>query len=329
MQELQITMLGPRGVGKTTLLTAMYEQFESNIGSTNLQLTPDDESSAILQDNLVDLKSLLDVFEARGRMGIQGTEAIAGPDSLRSFVFGLGKKGKQPSLELCFRDYPGGYHEAKASAEEKKFVKELLRDSVAVLIAIDAPALMEDKKGILHEKINRPQQIKALFNAAYQDLEAPRLVIFAPIKCEKYLQDEKSAKELGERVREGYENLLNHFDSENLRPWIVNVITPVQTVGSVVFSRLELDPHNQPHFYFRKVSNDAQYSPQDSEQPLRYLLRFILKLHLEGRSWGDLNFIRDWFGLDDHLKKAVDEFARGCKNNGTFVVLKGEKWLNI
>ncbi len=92
MQELQITMLGPRGVGKTTLLTALYEQFESNIGSTNLQLTPDDESSAILQDNLVDLKTLLDVFEARGRMGIQGTEAIAGPDSLRSFVFGLGKK---------------------------------------------------------------------------------------------------------------------------------------------------------------------------------------------------------------------------------------------
>lgn len=92
MQELQITMLGPRGVGKTTLLTAMYEQFESNIGSTNLQFTPDEDSSAILQDHLVNLKSLLDVFEARGRMGIQGTEAMAGPDSLRSFIFYLGKK---------------------------------------------------------------------------------------------------------------------------------------------------------------------------------------------------------------------------------------------
>jgi transaldolase len=76
MKELQISMLGPSGVGKTTLITAMYEQFESNIGSTDLQLTPDDDSSAILQDNLVDLKSLLDVFEPRGRMGIQGTEAI-------------------------------------------------------------------------------------------------------------------------------------------------------------------------------------------------------------------------------------------------------------
>lgn len=329
MQELQITMLGPRGVGKTTLLTALYEQFESNIGSTNLQLTPDDESSAILQDNLVDLKTLLDVFEARGRMGIQGTEAIAGPDSLRSFVFGLGKKGEKPSLQLRFCDYPGGYHEAKASPEEKKFIKELLRESVAVIIAIDAPALMEDKKGILHEKINRPQQIKDLFNAAYQDLDSPRLVILAPIKCEKYLKNEATAKELSEQVRKGYDNLFNHFNSEKLNPWIVSVITPVQTVGSVVFSRIEFDTQSNPHFFFRKVRHDAKYSPKDSEQPLRYLLRFLLKLHLDSRSWGFFNFLRDWLGIDAYLKKAVDEFARGCKTNSGFVVLKGEKWLNI
>lgn len=328
MQELQITMLGPTGVGKTTLLTAMYEQFESNIGQTNLQLTPDDESSAILQDRLVELKSLLDVFEARGRMGIQGTEALAGPESLRSFAFGLGKKGEKPSLELCFRDYPGGYHEAKASPDEKKFIKELLSECAAVLIAIDAPALME-QNGKYHEKINRPQQMKDLFNSAYQDLDSPRLVIFAPTKCEKYLRNEASAKELTERVRQGYDNLLNHFNSEKLNPWITSVITPVQTVGSVVFSRMEVDDWNNPHFYFRKVRHDAQYSPQDSEQPLRYLLRFLLKIHLDRRSWGTFNFIRDWLGLDNYLKKAVDEFARGCKTGGGFAVIKGEKWLNI
>jgi Double-GTPase 2 len=328
MQELKITMLGPSGVGKTTLLAAIYEQFENNIGITNLQLTPDDESTAILQDRLVELKSLLDVFEARGRVGIQGTEAMAGPKSLRSFTFGLGKKGETPSLWLHFYDYPGGYHETKASPEEKEFVKINLRDSAAVLIAIDAPALME-KKGRFHEKINRPQQIKALFNAAYQDLESPRLVIFAPVKCEKYLNDPKSTKELLNRIEQGYINLFNHFNSEKLSPWIACAITPVQTVGSVVFSRLEVDTNNNPHFYFRKIKHDAEYNPKDSEQPLRYLLRFLLKIHLEGRNWGIFNFIRDWLRLDSHLKKAIDEFARGCKTNGSFAIIKGEKWLNI
>jgi len=327
MEKLEITMLGPSGVGKTTLLTAMYEQFESNIGLTDLQLTPNDESSAILQDRLVELKSMLDVFEAKDRKGIMGTEAAAGPESLRSFIFGIGKKASTPSLELHFRDYPGGYHTAKAAPEEKEFVKNLLQKSVAVLIAIDTPALME-QKGKFHERINRPQQIKDLIKQAYQDLNSPRLVIFAPIKCEKYLTNEQSTKELVNNVRQGYAGLLNYFNSEKVTPWITSVITPVQTVGSVVFSRLEVDTQNLPHFYFRKIRHDAQYNPQDSEQPLRYLLRFLLKLHYENRSWGIFDFLRDLLKVDEPLKKAINEFANGCKTTKGFAVLKGEKWLS-
>ena len=327
MQELKITMLGASGVGKTTLLTAMYEQFESNIGNTNLQLTPDDESAAILQDRLIELKSLVDIFEATG-IGIGGTEAIAGPESLRSFSFALGRKGEAPSLNLRFYDYPGGYHSSRATKEEKEFVKNTLRESTAVLIPIDAPSLME-KKGKFHEKINRPQQIKALFNAAYQNLDSPRLIIFAPVKCEKYLKNSKTAKELLEKVKQGYAPLLNHFNSPSLNPWVAIAIAPVQTVGSVIFSRLEVDSENNPHFYFRKTRHDAEYSPIDSEQPLRYLLRFLLKLHFDSRQWKFFNFIRNWLELDTHLEKAVGEFSRGCKTNGSFAVVKGEKWLNI
>lgn len=330
MNELQVTMLGPSGVGKTTLLTAMYDKFEDNIGSTDLQLTPDDDTSSILQDYLVDLKSLTNVYEAKGRVGIQGTEAVAGPESLRSFVFGLGKKGKAPSLQISFRDYPGQYHTAKASPEEKKFVKELLSQSAVVLIAIDTPALME-KNGKYHDEINRPDQIKDIFKDAYKDLDSPRLVIFAPVKCEKYLKNDKSTQELLQRLKEGYKRLTNYFETETLNPHIASVITPVQTVGNVVFSRLEIDDHNNLHFFFRKVSHDAQYDPQDSEQPLRYLLRFLLAIHLKQRqeSWGRFSFLRDWLNLDNYLKNAVKEFAKGCKTSNGFEVIKGESLLKI
>ncbi|MEC4804292.1 MAG: hypothetical protein SAJ12_09665 [Jaaginema sp. PMC 1079.18] len=328
MQELQITMLGPTGVGKTTLLTAIYEQFESNIGLTDLQLTPDDESAAILQDRLIELKSLLDVFEAKGRHGIQGTEAIAGPESLRSFTFGLGKKGTTPSLQLRFCDYPGGYHETKATAAEKKFLAELVRDSAVVLIAIDTPALME-RKGKYHEKINRPSQIKDLFKKAYQDLESPRMVIFAPIKCERYIKDKNSAKDLAIQVRTGYDLLIQQFKSEPLTNKVVSIITPIQTIGSVQFTRIQVDDQNNPRFYFNKTRYDAEYCPKDSEQPLRYLLRFLLKLHLDNKNWGYFNFLRNWLGLDDHLKKAVREFASGCKATDGFDVITGQNLLNL
>ena len=84
MQELKITMLGSRGVGKTSLLTAMYDQFANNIGKTDLLLTPDEESSAILQERLIELKSLLDDFESKG--GIRAT--TGDPDNLRSLSLG-------------------------------------------------------------------------------------------------------------------------------------------------------------------------------------------------------------------------------------------------
>lgn len=50
------------------------------------------------------------------------------------------------------------------------------------------------------------------------------------------------------------------------------VVTPVKTVGSVVFSRIEFNQGRQI-FRFIKISHSAEYTPQNSEQPLRYLLR--------------------------------------------------------
>jgi GTPase SAR1 family protein len=324
MHELKVTMLGSTGVGKTSLLTAMYEQFANNIGKTDLQLTPDDESSAILQERLIELKSLLDDFEARG-----GVQATAGePTDMRSFLFGLGRRGKPPSLQLNFRDYPGGYHLAKATPDKKEFIKDLLKECVAVLIAIDAPALME-LRGRWNELINRPQQITDIFRTAYQDLDSPRLVIFAPVRCEKYMQTERSSLELIQRIKEEYRGLFDLFSSGALLPNVVTVITPVQTVGSVVFSRIDTKD-GLPHFRFRKIGHDARYNPKDSEQPLRYLLRFLLKLHLtNNRNWGFFNFIRDVFGMDDHLANAIRDLSIGCKSNGGFVVLQGDSWLNL
>jgi hypothetical protein len=327
IQELQITVLGPSGTGKTTLLTAMYEQFDKNVGSANLELTPDDDTSARLQDRLTELQEALSLFESRGRAGLESTNDTAGPSALPSFKFDLGKKQAKPSLQLIFRDYPGQYHRTNATKEEKDFVTTVLSQSAAVLIPIDAPALMEEN-GKYHESINRPQQIKDIFKKAYKNLASPRLIIFAPVKCEKYLKDEKTAKELSERVVKGYEGLLEYLKSENLSPLIASVITPIQTVGGLIFSRIELDEKDSPEFYFRKIRHDAKYDPKDSEQPLRYLLSFLLKLHLNHRDSGFFGFLRNLMDSDKHLKKAVEVFSRECKTTGGFKVLTGQKWLS-
>lgn len=330
MQEVITSMLGPSGVGKTSLLTAMYEQFESTAFAAALQLTPDEESSAVLQDRLAELRSLTYTFEATG--GVSGTEAPAGPESLRKFTFDLGKKGARPSLRIAFQDYPGAYHGSRAGADERAFIRRMLQKSAVVLIPVDAPPLMEGGDngalGPWHERMNRPTQITDHFKRAYQNLDAPRLVLFTPTKCEKYMRAEDGPAELAAAVKRGYPRLFDLFASEGLRDQVAVVIAPVQTVGAVVFSRVE-ERAGQPHFCFRKVNKDAAYCPVDSEQPLRYLLRFLLRMHRDDRRWRYFDFVRDWLRLDHHLEEAVRAFAGGCKTTEGFEIVQGERLLEV
>jgi hypothetical protein len=320
--EFKITMLGARGVGKTSLLTAMYEQFESTLNEMDLQFIPDEETAATLAEKLGQLKSLTDEFEATGGIGSD--------DEVRHFNFDIGKLGKKPFLRLTFVDYPGEYLDPKSDKTNKQFVKKSVAESEAVLVAIDAPVLME-KKGKWNEYINRPTQIKILFQSVFQDLKLPRLVIFAPVKCEKYVQNASELEKLLKLIRQNkeYQRLFSLFSSESLKDKVVSVITPVQTVGSVVFSRIE-ENNKQPFFYFRKISHDAEYNPQDCEQPLLYLLRFILKLEMEKRkqSWLWLGFVRDWLNLDEDLEKSLQN-AVTCNNKNTSMVVQGKNWLEV
>jgi hypothetical protein len=286
-------MLGPIGVGKTSLLAAMYDQFD-NV-SRDLQLVADEESKARLDVRLKELKSLVNYSSIKVRDGVSGTQGES------SFQFEFGQTGVAPSLEINFRDYPGIWLEKDP---RKNQVKELIQESVAVLIPIDTPALME-KGGKYHEEFNQPTQLNDLFKTIYKDLDSPRLVILAPVKCEKYM---KNPPELFRKVREGYQKMLNQFASEKLLPKVAVVITPVQTVGSVVFSRVE-ELDNEPIFYYRKPQPSDPYQPKNTEVPLRYLLRFLLKLHLDNRRASIFTRILDSFGRNTGLRNAVSRFA--------------------
>ena len=323
--ELQIAMLGASGVGKTTLLTSMYEQFEETTREVNIQLKPANPyTEQTLQKYLKQLRSLAETFEAKE--GLRGTAATAGPNSIKPFNFTIGKKADKPSLQLCFRDYPGGYISSQ-DITEKRYVRKLLEQSAAVVVAIDTPAIME-VKGKWHQLRNKPNDITELFKIAYRNLNEPKLVILAPVKCETYVQDEESAHLLCQRIEQEYARLLEFFQAPGLADKVAVVITPVQTVGCVIFL-VAGERNGQPVFTFTKTSFNATYSPQDSEQMLRYLLRFLFKLYLEQRRWPILNQIRQVFNPDAEFKQAVEQFTKGCKTNGGFTILQGKKWLHI
>lgn len=327
MNEANICMFGPKSVGKTSLLTTMYEQFENDISNAKLQLTPDLESASLLQDRLADLKSLFATDEV-----FFSTGGVISSSVINKYIFELGRLGQTPTLKLNFTDFPGSWISLSADKSDREMVNNFVEQSQGVILAIHAPALME-KEGKFNEEMNRPDEITNFFKRNYisDKIKQPRLVILAPIKCEKYMHNNSTA--LIDNIKKSYKKLLDLFSSEGLMDKITVVITPVQTTGNIVLGKVEVVKDqrglNIPQFYFTKNSSCAVYDPKDSEQPLRYLLSFFLKLHLNSQEncWGIFSFIRDWFGMDKYLRDSVAKFASACKRDKFFVVLQGERWL--
>ena len=351
MNEVVTTMLGATGVGKTTLLTSIYEQFKQINKEVNFEFAPDSTTEEILQQNLEELKSMGDEITAKeGARGIAGTSAVAGPDSLPKYTFDLRKKnsGKKGSelLKLTFRDYPGSYVLSN-NPVGREYLKKLLRESAAVILSIDSPAMIEPHQpdplnnknwnlrkdsGKWHEARNHPEEILELFKAAYTRLDEPKLVILAPVKCETYVQTPEAALKLFGCIKDKYAPLLKFLSDPSRKDKIAVVTAPIQTVGCLYFSRFYLENFNKPRFVFRKNKSSDTYNPQDNDHLLRYLLSFLLNLHNQAQLYERsliLKTVRKAFQQESIFEQAVKQFAKTRKTTDGFNILQGSDWLKI
>lgn len=324
--EYKITMLGPSGVGKTSLLTAMYEKFEDTAGKLQMTINPDSDTQIQIQKCLTNLKSLT---KKSNNIKIQPGQGVKGSIEPFSFYFDLCISGNPSSLRLHFQDYPGGW--IASNPEKLGQVTDFVRESVAVLIPIDATAMME-KNSQYHTLINQPGIVTNVIKKAYTNLDSPRLVILAPIKCEKYLRGEgeqqrERVKQLSECLDREYQRIIQFLKAESLFSKVAVVKIPIQTVGNVILSTIEEEEEEYPVFYFRRTGINAKYEPKDSEQPIKYLLQFILKLHQE-RGHPFVKKIRRWLKLDKPFQEAASKFARETISPNSEIV-QGHKWLDI
>ena len=137
--------------------------------------------------------------------------------------------------------------------------------------------------GIWHEEKNNSQRITQLLKDAYTNVTSPRLIILAPVKCETYTKTPREAENLLNHVKIGYSKLLDFFKSDSLIGKVAVVITPVQTIGNVVFSHAKTDDDGYTKFYYHKTPINSSYEPRDGDQPLRYILMFLINVFLENK----------------------------------------------
>lgn len=279
---MRVCMLGARGVGKTSVITSLYNSHKDAVSGTNLFLKANGTTQTVLESKKSMLNAMFRGLHAEGDLVTES--GIPGDSSDSLFCFTYGMNSERINIDLEIRDYPGEF-----LRQEPDLVAEYIREANAVLIAIDTPCMMEEE-GRYHTGKNRPQLVMD-FLTQHLSSESEKLVLFVPLKCEKYYFEDR-IDEVTERIQREYAPLLSHLRGQKNdttgKKNVCCAITPIQTLGGVLFDSFERKPDGTvgeimtpdglalpEKINYRYAASNASYSPKYCEQPLYFLLAFV------------------------------------------------------
>lgn len=276
---LHACMLGARGVGKTSVLTAIFDDSRSKDGfiGTQIMLQAKDDTRKCLKGQR---DRLLDAFTYR-----KDIAAIPPTKGEEPFYFELGIIGNNPCVDLIVTDYPG-----EKLQNDSNYVSEKIKESEIVIIAIDSPYVME-QNGLYNEEKN---QVNLITKFVTENLDSfdDKLVMLVPLKCEKYLDlyarevRNNRADEMTEKIIQVYQGIIKPLEKKGN---VTLIVAPILTVGGVTFNRFELNEklHIAKYKFYDGVTTDgskAQYSPKFCAQPIFHLLSFVAQKYKRHRN---------------------------------------------
>ena len=262
---LCVTMMGPRAVGKTSLMASIFSETRDTVAGAGIYFRPTPETSAILTKKKLQLQSILS--NRKNIQDIPKTGAIEATHEETTFSFEMGKTGRAHTVNISIKDFPGEY---LVSHPER--VNDFILDSNVIMVAIDTPYLMEDE-GRYNEMKNEVQLVTN-YLSHISDVVKDKLILLVPLKSERYFHDNRLG-ELNLKVKEAYEDLINLCKKLN----IACAITPIQTLGHVEFDRFvdndmafgNLTKVSQYRFW----GENPKFAPMFCVQPLYYLLTYV------------------------------------------------------
>ncbi len=291
--KLNVCMLGARGVGKTSVLTSIFDDYKSSqgVGDSMLMLRAKEDTRIKLSEKKI---SLQEVFDNRVNITDQPRAGIEATSEVNSFDFEFGLLGNEPTIDLTITDYPGEFIE-----QNQEFVNEQILASSAIIVAIDTPYLMEND-GLFDEAKNQTSTINRYLIDNIDSMGGSgKLVLFVPLKCEKYFSTNQ-LDELCERVQDSYKEAIDKLKRvEN----VAIAITPIKTMGDILFMEFVNDIAK-----YKFSGDNPKFAPRFCVQPIYYLLSFIAKQFeiYHNRRWTIANTI-------DKIREAVCSYFNNDK----------------
>lgn len=323
MQQINVLMLGGKRCGKTTVLSSMMGEIDKALAGTSLRLAVGDRTREELIQARESIKSKMEDF----RKPLTRVEVDDNPTSaMKTYSFRLTVDGKRIPFQI--HDIPGEW----LTDGHQEVIKKLIADSQVIMIAIDTPYLFskmtEKGYGIYHEEYNKPLEIANFFkNSLSVDNIQNRMILFVPIKCERYyhltntpqlnVSKRNYMQELVNAVSYGYRDLLMYLRSTmELVNNCTLAVTPILSAGGIDFVRFRTDNetgkivslYQKPEFL---PESEQGYNPKFCEQPIIYMLVYILVQALE-QSRTQAPF---WGAKPAQLQAAVETLRKKMKKN--------------
>jgi len=349
-------MLGGRGVGKTSMIAALWNEFSRVCDDPKLQLLPEGQTHIDLNKRLDELKSVAQTsLGAAIKPGAVGWSGILATMEESDYILELYHTGCNANFKIIFKDYPGAW----LAEDSKKFglVVDKISEARILLVAIDVPALMDSEAR--NDSINHPNYLLTALMRGFRKTQrvdaagSPphRLVMFVLMRGEKWLRED-THQEILSRFESRYQTVLRVV--RGYANTTCAVICPVQTLGAVSFVRFD---ENDNHVFERL--NNEDYSPVDCDQPLRYSMAFItqaLQNYMEGKKdeahralskrkwfirWKDAALglfgiksaqqeeLDQWIIRSAELRESVASFASGCKQDLPFFVMQSPELVGL
>lgn len=315
--DINVFMMGGRRCGKTTVLALIREHFnkvlhhEEGEGNDLLRLVGGVKGETANLNNA--LEALSKLFKLDSYTDLTVDENSTADTS--TTVLKLSAISGGDSLRITFRDVPGEWFSDKDRLGD---IKKWIREAQVLIMAIDTPSLFEEN-GFYAEYYNRIMNISSTLKGALEGeyIASPlshKMLLFVPLKCEKYIidangdVDKDGMVKVKDKVIEHYTNLIDELKEGTYREKITMAILPISTIREIKWYKFGcildgkeasiFDENGEPHrfdlknydkqnrpfsiyrfrspaLFYMAVKNGSQ--SYYCEQPMIYTLVYLLR----------------------------------------------------
>lgn len=234
--SLKVLMMGGPRTGKTSALAGLVDSMINGEVNKLISVRDVTEGDAVKQKLAQKVEHLKETLkQSYGKTIIVDDSST---NAYQRYVIEFAIPGTDGKMDIVFTDANGEFFES--GREHSSEICQMIKDSDVFVIAIDTPSLMEavnPENLLMNEAVNKAiNNVSDIHNfITYlddKDGADAKMVIFVPLKCEKWAQEGK-LDEVACRVKDVYAVPIQALS--NFKNVEVDII-PIQTVGSIVFS---------------------------------------------------------------------------------------------